>query len=29
VNVFVLGSDLPDGTVFVQALLEAGIHANF
>jgi hypothetical protein len=29
VNVFVLGSDLPDGTVFVQTLLTAGIHANF
>jgi hypothetical protein len=29
VNVFVLGSDLPEGTVFVQTLLEAGIHANF
>ncbi len=29
VNVFILGSDLPGGTVFVQALLEAGIHANF
>jgi len=29
VNVFILGSDLPGGTVFVQALLTAGIHANF
>lgn len=29
VNVFVLGSDLPEGTVFVQALLEVGVHANF
>lgn len=28
-NVFVFGSDLPGGTVFVQTLLEAGIHANF
>ncbi len=29
VNVFFFGSDLPGGTVFVQTLLEAGIHANF
>jgi hypothetical protein len=29
VNVFVLGGDLPDGTVFVQTLLQAGVHANF
>jgi hypothetical protein len=29
VNVFILGSDLPEGTVFVQALLEVGAHANF
>jgi hypothetical protein len=29
VNVFVLGSDLPEGTVFVQTLLTAGLHANF
>lgn len=27
-NVFIFGSDLPGGTVFVQTLLEAGIHAN-
>jgi hypothetical protein len=29
INVFVFGSDLPEGTVFVQTLLEAGIHADF
>jgi hypothetical protein len=29
INLFVLGSDLPEGTIFFQALLEAGIHANF
>jgi hypothetical protein len=27
-NVFVLGSDLPDGTIIWQALLQVGIHAN-
>ncbi len=29
VNVFFLGSDLPGGTIIVQTLLEAGIHASF
>jgi hypothetical protein len=29
VNAFLFGSDLPGGTVFVQTLLEAGLHANF
>jgi hypothetical protein len=29
VNVFIFGGDLPSGTVFVQTLLTAGIHANF
>jgi hypothetical protein len=28
INVFVFGSDLPSGTIFVQTLLTAGIHAN-
>jgi hypothetical protein len=28
VNVFVLGGDLPDGTVFVQTIFEEGIHAS-
>jgi hypothetical protein len=27
-NVFFLGSDLPDGTVFWQGLLQAGIHVD-
>jgi hypothetical protein len=28
VNVFVAGSDLPDGTIIWQGLLQLGIHAN-
>jgi hypothetical protein len=28
VNVFVIGSDLPDGTIVWQALLQAGFHAD-
>jgi hypothetical protein len=28
VNVFVIGSDLPDGTIVWQALIQAGIHAD-
>jgi hypothetical protein len=28
VNVFVLGSDLPDGTIIWQGLLQVGIHAD-
>jgi hypothetical protein len=28
INVFVLGSDLPDGTVIYQALVQLGIHTN-
>jgi hypothetical protein len=28
INAFVLGSDLPDGTIVWQALLQVGIHAS-